>query len=362
VTRADPDRYARACHAVAELAAAVGEGRDATTVLARVCWYARTLTGARATAVLTAEADGGFLVRAAAGGAWRRGARVPGGTTLAAGAIRGRTPVAARLRGCRYRHEQALAAAGLRRVAYVPVPGYGSIAGVLGVGHRRGGCADPALLAPLAAVAGLVTVAVGERERLARELHDSVEQTLYGISLGAGTAGELLRHDPARARRPIAWIQETAVAGLTDLRGLLLRLRPEALVRNGLVPALVRLLETLHTLRGCRTTAELGPEPAASADTRLALYRVAQEAVQNAAKHAGARQVTLRLFTEAASVVLEVADDGRGFVPDNDFPGRLGLRSMRERAADAGGRLEIVSGTGLGTIVRAVLPVDVAPA
>jgi signal transduction histidine kinase len=312
--------------------------------------------------VLTAESDGGFLVRAAAGGAWRRGSRVVSGTTLAAGALRGQVPVTARLRGCRYRHEQALAAAGLRRVDYVPVPGYGTVAGVLAVGYRRGGSGSDelAVLRSLAAAAGLVTAAVGERERLARELHDSVEQTLYGISLGAGTADELLRVDPAQARQPIAWIQESAVAGLTDLRGLILRLRPEALVRHGLVPALVRLLETLHTLRGCRTTAELGPEPAASPEVRQTLYRIAQEAVQNAAKHAGARHVTLRLFTRDASVVLEVIDDGRGFAADREFPGRLGVRSMRERAADAGGRLEIVSGDGRGTVVRAVLPVGVA--
>jgi signal transduction histidine kinase len=345
---------------VAELAAEVRDGRAAAEVLGRLCRHARVLTGARTASVLTVEPDGALLVRAVAGEGrgWRRGTRVPPDATLAAGAVRGRGPVTAQLRGCRYRHEQALAAAGLRRVRYVPVPGYGSVAGVLGVAYRRGGLSLDELdvLEPLAAVAGLVTAGAGERERLARELHDSVEQTLYGISLGAGTAGELLHQDPARAVQPLVWIQEHAVAGLTDLRGLILRLRPEVLARNGLNPALVRLLQTLDTLRGCRTTAELDPEPDLSADVQQALYRIAQEAVQNAAKHARAGHVTLRLFTLDGSVVLEVVDDGRGFTPDGEFPGRLGVRSMRERATGAGGRLEIVAGPGRGTVVRAILP------
>src|SRR6266511_914370 len=176
--------------------------------------------------------------------------------------------------------------------------------------------------------------------RLARELHDSVEQTLYGISLGAGTASELLRHDPLQAHQPIAWIQETAVAGLTDLRGLIQGLRPEALAGDGVTGALVRLLETLQRLPGCRTIADLGPEPATTVEVKQALYRIAQEALQNVAKHARAAQVTLRVVNDGTTVVLEVIDDGQGFVPNTGFPGRLG----------------IVSGPGNGTVVRAVLP------
>src|SRR6266536_586238 len=370
--RARPtDRYPQVGRAVAELG---------TEVLRQVCAHARALTDARTVTAMAVDPDGGFVVRAVAGqvAPWRRGTRVPAVDTLARTAVRGREPVTAELRRCRYRHERALAAAGMRRVLYVPIPRYGSVTGVLGVGYRRGGALTArqlCLLEPMAVVAGIVPAAdevdcaerragaeeraaVGEREWLARELHDSVEQTLYSISLGARTAGELLQHDPVQAQQPIAWIQETAVAGLTDLRGLILRLRPEALAGSGLTAALVRLLETPQNLRGYRATAELGPEPSTSAEVQQALYSIAQEAVQNAAKHAGASQVTLRMFSRGATVVLEIIDDGKGFVPDSEFPGRLGIRSMHERANGAGGRLEIVSTPGVGTVVRAVLPAD----
>lgn len=195
-----------------------------------------------------------------------------------------------------------------------------------------------------------------DREWLARELHDSVQQTLYGIGLGAGTAAELLDRDPVAARRQLDWIRTTALAGLTDLRDLILRLRPEALAGHGLTDALVRLLDTAGGLGGFRTNAELGPEPATSAEVRHALYRIAQEAVQNVARHAGAGHVTLRLSGDGPDVVLAVVDDGRGFVSGTEAPGRLGIRSMHERARAAGGRLEIASAPGAGTEVRATLP------
>jgi signal transduction histidine kinase len=374
------DRYPRVGRAVAELAAAVRDGRDGTEVLGEVCAQARALTGARTVSAMAVEPDGGLVVRAVAGpvAAWRRGTRVPAVDTFARTAVGGGGPVTTELRQCRYRHERALAAAGMRRVLYVPVPRYGSVTGVLGVGYRTSGVVTARqlrLLEPMALVVGLVPgteevdcarsregaeerAAVGEREWLARELHDSLEQTLYGINLGARTAGELLRHDPGQAQRQIAWIQETTVAGLTDLRGLILRLRPEALAGNGLTASLVRLLETPRTMHGYRAIAELEPEPSTSAEVKQALYRIAQEAVQNAVKHAGAAQVMLRMFKHGPAVVMEVVDDGRGFEPDSGFPGRLGLRSMHERAEGVGGRLEIVSTPGSGTLVRATLPAD----
>ena len=193
-------------------------------------------------------------------------------------------------------------------------------------------------------------------EWVARELHDSVQQTLYGIGLGAGTAAELLDRDPVAARRQLDWIREAALAGLIDLRGLILRLRPEALADNGLTVALARLLDTAGGLGGFRTTAELGSEPAISAEARHALYRIAQEAVQTVAGHAGAGHVSLRMSGDGSAVVLAVVDDGRGFVPGTEVPGRLGIRSMHERARAAGGRLEIVSAPGAGAEVRATLP------
>ena len=364
---------------VGELVAAVRDGQDGNEVLRRLCAHARAWAGARAATAMIVEPGGGLVVRAVAGrvACWQPGVRVPAVDTLAWSAVRERTPVTAELRGSRHRHERELAGAGVRRVCYLPVPAHGSVTGVLGVGYGGGTVTarEPRLLEPLAAVAGLVPTvneadcavrragveeqaAVGERERLARELHDTVEQTLFGISLGADTADELLRHDPGQAHQPIEWIHQMAVVGLADLRGIILRLRPEALAANGLTVALVRLLEPLKTPHGCRTIAELCPEPVASAETHQALYRIAQEAVLNAAKHARAAKVTLRMYTQGPTVVLEVVDDGDGFTPGGEFPGGLGLRSMRERAMKAGGQLEIISQLGGGTAVRATLPTD----
>ncbi|GAA0741679.1 hypothetical protein Drose_27925 [Dactylosporangium roseum] len=234
---------------------------------------------------------------------------------------------------------------------------------LVGIGRRRAPRA--AELAPFAPLARLLLSGaaepIQERERLARDLHDSVVQTLYGISLGAGTAAELLHGNPAQARESLAWIQETAAAGLSDLRGIILRLRPETLVGSGLATALKGLFETLHAAPG-RDEAQtdwglqLDADPAVSPEVEEALYRIALEALANAARHAAAAHVTLRLSGDDTQVVLEVADDGVGFAADGPHPGRLGVRSMRERAVLVGGRLEIVTAPGAGTVVRAVLP------
>ncbi|GAA2614392.1 hypothetical protein GCM10010399_51540 [Dactylosporangium fulvum] len=242
---------------------------------------------------------------------------------------------------------------------------HGEGAGILvGVGRRRAPrTGDLAPFAPLARL--LLSGAaepIQERERLARDLHDSVVQTLYGISLGAGTAAELLHGNPAQARESLAWIQETAAAGLSDLRGIILRLRPEMLVGSGLATALKGLFETLHAAPGRdgAQTADWGlqldADPVVSPEVEEALYRIALEALANAARHAAAAHVTLRLSGEDTQVVLEVVDDGVGFSADGPRPGRLGVRSMRERAALVGGRLEIVTAPGAGTVVRAALP------
>jgi hypothetical protein len=210
-------RCERVGRAVAQLNAAVRDGRDRTEVLDLVCGYGRALTRALAVTVMTVDPDGVLVVRAIAGRAavCRRGERLAVADTLAGTALHGREPVSASLRRCRYRHEQALAAAGFGRVIYLPIPGYGSVAGVLGVGYRRGGAVaawEVCLLETLAAIAGLVPpvpegdpdpadppdesgelAVAGERARLARELHDSVVQTLYGIS------------------PPVAWSRRSAI-------------------------------------------------------------------------------------------------------------------------------------------------------
>ena len=198
--------------------------------------------------------------------------------------------------------------------------------------------------------------ALVERQRLARELHDSVSQALYGIALGARTARALLDRDPDRVAEPLDYVLQLAEAGLTEMRALIFELRPESLETEGLVGALVKQAEAVRARHRVAVETSLCDEPDVPLALKEALYRIAQEALHNAVKHARAARVELRLACDAGGIGLEVADDGVGFDPSGAFPGHLGLRSMRERVAALGGTLEIDSAPGRGTRVRARIP------
>ncbi len=172
-------------------------------------------------------------------------------------------------------------------------------------------------------------VLLQERQRLARELHDSVSQVLYGIGLGAHTAREALEieGDPEQALESIDYVLTLAEAGLAEMRALIFELRPESLEIEGLVAALTRQVAVLRTRYKLTVEADLGEEPLLSLEMKHALYRVAQEALHNIVKHARASMVVLQLTKEVNEIVLEVRDNGRGFDPASSFPGHLGLRS-----------------------------------
>jgi signal transduction histidine kinase len=191
-----------------------------------------------------------------------------------------------------------------------------------------------------------------ERQRISRELHDSVSQALYGISLGAQTARELLDIDPSSAREPIEYVQALAVAGLAEMRAMIFELRPEALETEGLVAALGRQAAAVRARHKLTVEDDLPSEPDIAIDAKQMLYRVCQEALQNAVKHARATHLSLRLANVSNVLTLEIRDNGRGFDAGASFPGHLGLTSMRERAQREGGVIEIESEPGAGTLVR----------
>ncbi len=195
-----------------------------------------------------------------------------------------------------------------------------------------------------------------ERQRLARELHDSVAQALYGIVLGAQTARLLLQRDPGQAAEPLNYVLSLAEAGLAEMRALIFALRPEVLTTEGLVGALTNHAAALSVRYQVAIETTLGDEPPLSFEAKEALYRIGQEALHNAVKHARASRVVVGLAREAGRVVLEVRDDGIGFDATATFPGHLGLTSMRERAVRLAGSLEIKSAPGRGTTVHARLP------
>lgn len=198
-----------------------------------------------------------------------------------------------------------------------------------------------------------------ERQRLARELHDSVSQALYGIGLGARTARRLLDRDPQAAAQPLDYVLSLAGAGLAEMKALLLELRPETLEAKGLAGAIREQAAALETRHGLKVELDLEAAVEGLAiSLKHTLYRVAQEALHNVLKHAQAETVWVVLTQAGGRVRLRVADDGAGFDPGQDFPGHLGLRSMRERVAQLGGRLEIRSSPQQGTEVLAELPVS----
>ena len=198
--------------------------------------------------------------------------------------------------------------------------------------------------------------ALEERQRLARELHDSVSQALYGITLGTHTARTLLDRDPRKVAEPLNYVLSQAEAALTEMRALIFELRPESLENDGLVVALSRQGAALHARHNIEVATELCEEPDIPLKAKQELYRVAQEALHNTFKHARANKVNLRLESTADGLLLEVSDDGLGFDMTQSFPGHLGLHSMRERVARLGGILQIESTPGQGTQILVRLP------
>jgi signal transduction histidine kinase len=194
---------------------------------------------------------------------------------------------------------------------------------------------------------------VAERNRLALDLHDAVSQKLFGLVLAAESAATLLERDAGAARDQVAKLRALAQEALDELRSLVFELRPPDLERDGLGGALRKHVDLLRRLQQQDIqieTSEVVPEPVRDRE----VLRIAQEALQNAVRHANGAHVTVALGTTDGRLVLEIVDDGVGFDPD--APGlrarRLGLTSMEERAHSIGGRLEIRSAPGAGTTVR----------
>ena len=222
-----------------------------------------------------------------------------------------------------------------------------------------GALADQAAVAAVHArlmVAAREKVRLEERQRLASELHDSVSQSLYALQLGAGIARDRLDQALGGVAQPLDYVLRLAEASQAEMRALIFELQPEALETEGLVAALNRQIGAVRATHGVAAEITASTEPDLPTETKQALYRIAQEALWNAVKHAHAGRVDVRLEPDGDSVVLEIADDGVGFHPHGTFPGHLGLRSMHERATDVGGSLEVVSAHGRGTRVMVRVP------
>ena len=197
---------------------------------------------------------------------------------------------------------------------------------------------------------------VQERQRLARDLHDSVTQALYGVTLYAeATTRQLAQAEPnlRLAQSHLAELRSTAQEALREMRLLIFELRPSVLAQEGLANALRHRLESVEGRSGVRVSfAQEGDLVPLSQKTEATLYWMAQEVLNNTLKHAQAGLIDVTLRQNPDCLQLTIKDDGVGFSAEEVHnQGGLGLPGMRERAAEIGARLDIMSSPGTGTTV-----------
>lgn len=195
-----------------------------------------------------------------------------------------------------------------------------------------------------------------ERERLAREIHDTIAQDLTGLVLLAQRARrELAAGRSAAAEEQLALIEESARQSLAETRALVAASAPVGLANGGIADALDRLGERFSRETSVAVTVETDGVPPLDRDSEVVLLRVAQESLANVRKHANAASATVRVASGRGAVSLIVSDDGAGFDPAEPSSG-FGIAGMRERLALVGGTLE-VSSSPAGTVLTATLPI-----
>jgi PAS domain S-box-containing protein len=259
----------------------------------------------------------------------------------------------------------------------VPVSVRGRMYGNLYLTEKRGAAefseADERAVVTLAAQAGIAIenarlfseaqerLALEERTRLARELHDSVSQALFAMTMETGAAQRVLETtdaDPDGLRERLRRLRELTDGALAEMRALILALRPDAIREEGLLAAIRKQAEGLAAREELDVIVDAPDEhlPLAPGDEEQ-LYRLVQEALSNVAKHAEASNVWVRVqLIGTDEIVVEIEDDGIGFDPTVPRPGHLGLRSMAQRAETLHGRLDILRRPEGGTLVRTAVP------
>lgn len=197
-----------------------------------------------------------------------------------------------------------------------------------------------------------------ERNRLARDLHDSIKQQLFSINVSTAAAQARWDNDPAAAQGALADVRRSAHEAMVEMRALLQQLRPAPLETVGLVEALRDQSEALGYRSGAQVTTQFGDLPG---DDRLppgaqdTIFRIAQEALGNVARHARAEHVDVQLQRHENALLLVVRDDGQGFDPQQTSGG-MGLGNIRERVAAVGGTMDVESAPGQGTLLRVLVP------
>jgi signal transduction histidine kinase len=192
-----------------------------------------------------------------------------------------------------------------------------------------------------------------ERNRLARDLHDSVTQTVFSMNLAAQSAHLLLAQDPPRCAGQLLRIEELAACALREIQSLVSQLKPRSIVEDGLPVALHQLAEQMAA-NGLQVSLHVHGEKTLAEAVSTGLYSIAHEALINVLKHSGSCEAMVRLNLAKERSCLEIEDHGQGFNTESTAGrrGHLGLAGMFEQAREIGWRLSVSSRDGQGTCLR----------
>ena len=368
--------------AISDAVLAITTERSVEPILETIVERARELAGARYAALGVPDGEGGFerfITSGMTDAQWEALGELPRQHGLLGAMLESPEPYRTpniqddpRFEGWPAEHPN------MRSFLGVPIVSRGSVIGAFYLtdkrGRRRGQFTDEdqELIETLAAHAGIAIEnarlyersrelsTVEERKRLARDLHDSVTQTLFSVALTAQGAEALVDSDPGRAKQELARLEELAHSALQEMRVLIFELRPAELEADGLATALRKHAEVLRRLYSQEIEVDVTGERRLAPELERGLFRIAQEALTNALKHASAETIRVSIELRDSRVLLSVGDDGAGFDVDEARARsrRLGLTSMQERAEALGGSLEISSEPGEGSNV--VVEVDLA--
>ncbi|MAN47023.1 MAG: hypothetical protein CMF04_12605 [Hyphomonas sp.] len=193
-----------------------------------------------------------------------------------------------------------------------------------------------------------------ERNHLSRELHDAVSQTLFSANLMADKLPDLFKKNTEQALHTLAQMQQLNRDALTEMRHLLLELRPQDLASYPFGKLLADIVGDFERRNDIRIELVVDSDAVLPGDVQLTLYRIAQECLANVAKHSQASAVSVYFDAVGGQALLTIGDDGRGFHPGQTWPGHIGVQVMNERIQKIGGTLEIRSAPGNGTTVTAI--------
>jgi signal transduction histidine kinase len=376
-----PARHSPALQAVSDAVLAVAAGLSVEEVLQRLVHGARELSAARYAALGLPDGDGGFR-RFLTSGMSDELIAALGPLPRQHGVLGAmlETEVPHRTRDIHdhpdFRGWWPRGHPDMRSFLGVPIVAPEGVIGAFYLTEKIGAAdftdEDESLIALLAAHAAIAIAnarlyeesrelsILAERNRLALELHDAVSQKLFALVLNAEAAGTLIERDPQAARDQVARVQGLARDALDELRSLVFELRPADLEKDGLGGALRKHVEMLRRVQQREIEIDVSGDLSSDPARDREVLRIAQEALNNALKHADAHRVAVSLNTDDGRLLLEIADDGVGFEPAAAKlrSRRLGLTSMEERAQRVRGRLDIRSARGEGTTVTLELRSD----